>query len=140
MSGSFAVHTWQPGDHGRPIAIAYPDRKNSMYINNVGATTAALLEQLSPQVEAVAVPDGGASRSLIIPGTPENEPTIVVAERNPVYRRYPTSDGTAHYIWSDLANLLRVDIPWWSFLLERSRRDAGLAARQPRNTRHAVCP
>lgn len=115
--GSFAVHTWQPGDDGRPIAIAYPDRENSIHINNVGAATAALLEQLSPQVEAVAVPDGGASRSLIIPGTPENEPTIVVAERNPVYRRYPTSDGTAHYVWSDLANLLRVDIPWWSFLL-----------------------
>src|SRR5258708_1206998 len=93
------------------------ERPHLLVIHNVPSPRPHPPAHRPPRAAAVASPERGPSRHLIRPGPPENEPTIVAAERNPVYRRYPTSDGTAHYIWSDLANLPRVDIPWWSFLL-----------------------
>ncbi|SPX94888.1 Uncharacterised protein [Mycobacterium xenopi] len=115
--GTFAIHTWQPGDGGAPIAIAYPDRNNMMHANDVAATAAALLAQLAPQIAAVAVPNGETTACVITPGGVESEPTVVVAERNSVHREDPVDYGAARYKWSDLANLLRVDIPWWASLL-----------------------
>ena len=35
-----------------------------------------------------------------------------------MYRPDPVSHGASRYRWPDLANLLRVDIPWWSALLQ----------------------
>ena len=117
--GNFAVHTWQPADNGQPIAIAYPDRENTMDINNVTDTAAALLTKcLPPQIGAVAVPNGETTPRFNTGRIEsEDEPTVVVAERNPVYRRDPVRPGAARYTWSDLANLLRVDIPWWTYPL-----------------------
>jgi hypothetical protein len=115
--GSFAIHIWQPADGDQPIAIAYPDRENTMNIHNVARCTADLLKCLPPKIDAVAVPNGETSPRKVDGDKYEYEPTIVVAERNPGYRRDPISHGAARYAWSDLANLLRVDIPWWSHLL-----------------------
>lgn len=116
--GNFAIHTWQPADNGPLIAIAYPDRENGMNIHDVEETAAALLKDLAPKIEAVAVPNGETtSPPPSAGGERRNEPTVVVVERNRVYRADRVRCGGARYKWSDLANLLRVDIPWWSYLL-----------------------
>jgi hypothetical protein len=96
--GIFAVHTWQPADNGQPVAIAYPDRENTMDIHNVADTAAALLNCLAPNISAVAVPNGETT-ARFIPGRreSEDEPTVVVAERSPVYRRDPVRPGAARY-------------------------------------------
>lgn len=69
------------------------------------------------------MPNGEVS---VRPAT-ENAPTTVVvdrlnvehdgAERKPVYRHNPIGPYANYYSWADLANLLRVDIPWWSPLV-----------------------
>lgn len=114
--GSFAVHIWQPGDGGARIAIAYPDRLNTMHYNNVADTAAELLRQISPQVAALAMPTSETVQCVTASGAVEDQPTLVVAERNQVYRPDPIGSIAARYNWSDLANLLRVDIPWWAQL------------------------
>lgn len=118
--GNFAVHVWQPADGGPPIAIAYPDRENTMHVHDVDKVAATLLDEkhLPPQISAVAVPNGETTTWNGPDGRGETTPTVVVAERNPTYRVDPVSHGAARYRWPDLANLLRVDIPWWSSLLE----------------------
>lgn len=125
--GNFAIHTWQPADTGPPIAIAYPDRENRMTTNDAADTAVELLKLLPPEIAALAVPNGEATPRIIGPGKTEDEPTVVVvdrvdiehgvAQRNRVYRPRPTGRHAAYYHWSDLANLLRVDIPWWSQLV-----------------------
>ncbi|MDV3133339.1 helix-turn-helix domain-containing protein [Mycobacterium sp. 29Ha] len=116
--GNFAVHTWQPADNGALIAVAYPDGENTMNIHDVEETAAELLKCVPPKIEAVAVPNGETtSPPLSAGGERREEPTVVVVERNRVYRGDPVRCGGARYKWSDLANLLRVDIPWWSPLL-----------------------
>lgn len=116
--GNFAVHTWQPADGGPPIAIAYPDRENTMTVHNVDKSAATLLEEhLPPNISAVAVPNGETAAINSPDGDQETSPTVVVAERNRVHRDDPVTHGAARYRWPELANLLRVDIPWWSALL-----------------------
>lgn len=125
--GNFAVHTWQPDDSGPPVAIAYPDRENVMTTNDAADTAVDLLKLLPPEIAALAIPNGEASPCIIAPGEIEDEPTIVVVDRaslkrnvgepNRVYRPRSTGPYAAYYRWSDLANLLRVDIPWWSQLV-----------------------
>ncbi len=118
--GNFAVHVWQPADGGPPIAIAYPDRENTMKLHNVEKVARDLLKEkhLPPQIEAVAVPNGETTSCAGPDGARQDSPTVVVAERNPVHRPDAVPHETARYRWPDLANLLRVDIPWWSALLE----------------------
>lgn len=121
--GNFAIHTWQPADTGPPIAIAYPDRENVMATKDAAHIAVDLLTLLDPKIAAVAVPNGEIS---VRPAT-ENPPTIVVvdrlntehdvAERKPVYRHNPIGPYANYYSWADLANLLRVDVPWWSELV-----------------------
>lgn len=125
--GRFAVHSWQPSDGGRQVAIAYPDRENTVHINNAAAMPGALLDQLPARIEAVAVPNGEAASLYSSTEPTQTAPLVVVAERNPVYRHDPVGHGAARYRWWDLANLLRVDIPWWSPLL--NELDAMLAWR-----------
>lgn len=115
--GHFAVHTWQPADAGPPIAIAYPDRENHMNTSDTARTAVDLLKLLPHEIAALAVPNGEASPSITGPGKTEDQPTIVVLERHPAYRPHPSGQGTSYYRWADLANLLRVDIPWWSQLV-----------------------
>jgi hypothetical protein len=115
--GTFAVHAWQPADGAPPIAIAYPDRKNTMNIHTVEKSAATLLDYLPPHIKMVAVPNGETSSCAGPNGGSQNSPTILVVERNPVYRHDPVSHGASRYRWPELANLLRVDIPWWSALL-----------------------
>ncbi|TXI56462.1 hypothetical protein [Mycolicibacterium mageritense] len=115
--GNFAVHTWQPADGGPPIAIAYPDRENTMLGHDADDAAEALLTHLPPHIAAVAVPNAETTLRIGPDGRQEDEPTIVVAERDPVHRRDPVGQRSSRYRWSDLANLLRVDIPWWTPLL-----------------------
>lgn len=112
-SGHFAVHIWQPADAGPPVAIAYPDRENCMKIIDGAEIASSVLNKfLPPEVTALAVAIGETAPPEA-DFTSEHEPTIVVAERNPVYRPRPAGRDASYYRWSDLANLLRVDIPWW---------------------------
>lgn len=125
--GNFAIHTWQPADTGGPVAIAYPDRENVMHANDVADTTVDLLRLLPPEIAALAVPNGESSLHTTSPGHVEHAPTVVVvdrldveqagARRKRVYRHRPIGPYAAYYSWADLANLLRLDIPWWSQLV-----------------------
>ncbi|BBN50882.1 hypothetical protein [Mycobacterium avium] len=125
--GYFAIHTWQPADAGPLIAIAYPDRENRMTTSDAAKIAVEILKLLPLEIAALAVPNGEAFPRIIGPGEIEDEPTIVVldrisiegdvAERNRPYRPHPAGRGTSYYRWADLANLLRVDIPWWSQLV-----------------------
>lgn len=117
--GYFAVHLWQPADGGSPIAIGYPDRENTVTVHDADKAANELLNghHLPPEISAVAVPNGEATSVQSADGW-QDSPTVVVVERNTVYRPDPVSHGASRYRWPDLANLLRVDIPWWSALLE----------------------
>ncbi|OHV03539.1 helix-turn-helix transcriptional regulator [Mycobacterium talmoniae] len=128
--GRFAIHTWRPSDGAGPVAIAYPDRENTLHINNVPKAAAALLNQLPPRIDAVAVPNG--ETASLPDDRSQTAPIVVVAERQPVYRYDPVDHGAARYKWWDLANLLRVDLPWWSPLL--NDLDAMLAWRPGAST------
>lgn len=125
--GNFAVHIWQPADAGPPAAIAYPDRENLMTTDEVADTAVDLLKLLPPEAAALAVPNGKTLRCPVEADKTEYEPTVVVVDRvdvdhpvdgrNRVFRPRPTGAHASYYRWSDLANLLRVDIPWWPQLI-----------------------
>lgn len=126
--GDFAVHVWRPGDGGPLVAMAYPDRHVQMA--NSDQVIAAILEQLGPQVSAAAICNGEAtSVSRARPGqnpaverTDDLQPCLMVAERTTEY--FPHALGpfgaqnVSRYWWTDLVNLLRVDLPWWPSHLE----------------------
>lgn len=111
--GHFAIHTWAPSDGAGPIAIAYPDRENTTHVSNAARTAAALYSHLSRTVTAVAVPNG-ESHPVFHSDSTEVEPVLIVSEQPKAYRHSSSGHGTARYNWTDLVNLLRTDLPWWS--------------------------
>lgn len=114
--GRFAVHTWQPGDTGAPIAIAYPDRLTHFYDPPEAAEQ--LFKQLPRRTEAIALPNREAvSTSSAFDPDNQTAPLLVVIERNSAYRPDPVAGRATRYNWFDLVNLLRTDVPWWSPLL-----------------------
>ncbi|WP_100514330.1 hypothetical protein [Mycobacteroides abscessus] len=117
---NFAVHYWQPADSRGPIAIAYPG------VGSGGSEwkyAPALLNQM-PNVSAVAVVTDEMS---IARGQAGWQVAVGVVERgDPPLKELgipspvKNSDGTplvAEWGWFALANLLRVDLPWWASLL-----------------------
>lgn len=115
--GNFAVHLWQPGDGGPRVAMAYAD--NFVDSGLPAKDVAAILAQLDTDIAAVALANHEAtSLSTYVPGqdpvSDGDQPCLVVAERHAQY--FPDSagiDGVSRYWWTELANLLRTDIPWW---------------------------
>lgn len=120
--GDFAVHLWRPGDGGSLVAMAYADRHADT--SQPARAAANILEQLDTAVGAVAIFNGESTavrlgRQL----THHEQPCLMVAER-PDVQYYPDPLGplgeqnVSRYWWTDLVNLLRVDLPWWPTHLE----------------------
>lgn len=119
--GDFAVHLWRPGDGGPLVAMAYADRYTN--ISDPAAAAATILDQLDTEVAAVALFNGESTS--VRTGqqlTRQEQPCLMVAERHAQY--YPDPLGplgeqnVSRYWWTDLVNLLRVDLPWWPGNLE----------------------
>lgn len=125
------AHAWDPHDSRGLIAIAYPVRDCHQAMGEGAA--AALLGALT-WASAVAVPSGhdveAASDSVVQPG-------IWLADARVARERHGVGVVTGHYGWGDLANLLRVELPWWSGSLRD--RDAMLSWR-PGDSRIEISP
>lgn len=101
----FAVHAWDPRDNRGRIAIAYPVR------DCPGGNTPQAAHQLMVRLSwasAVVVPadeDTPVSWGKV-------QPVVWVADG----RRNGTDPETftERHTWGDVANLLRIDVPWWS--------------------------
>ena len=133
----FVTHHWRPADGRGPIALAYPGPPAGGG-DTVWTHAAALLETLPSLTAVVLVTDDVCDGQ---------QPAIGVAERgNPPWEelgvtcRTKAHSGTpavAELGWDDLANLLRVDIPWWPPLL----RDIGqMTAWRPGVARQRIRP
>lgn len=101
----FAVHAWDPRDDRGRIAIAYPVR------DCPGANTPHAAHQLMVALSwasAVIVPAGEDTPRR----SGQVQPVVWVADG----RRIGTDPETyaERHTWGDVANLLRVDLPWWS--------------------------
>ncbi|GJO56170.1 hypothetical protein MML61_27565 (plasmid) [Mycobacterium marinum] len=112
-TAEFALHHWQPADGRGIIAIAYPGP-----IDELRWGDADLLLQQRPTVSAVAL----VTHEISIPYDHDGwQAAIGVAERGqpPLRQLRITQQSTnvAEWGWYTLANLLRVDLPWWSPLL-----------------------
>lgn len=109
----FVVHHWLPSDGRGKVAIAYvvDFEKASLYQRHA----VRLLEHLD-DVTAVAIP---TSEITWLPGSDRKQLTMVVADHTKaVLPEGATVDlGARRCGWFDVANLLRVDIPWWPFHL-----------------------
>lgn len=107
------VHIWQPADDRGPVAVAYGDAGNSARAAMWAPRLLALLES----VAAVAVV---SEEMHPLPGsvTPRGwQADLVVADRRP--GAGPAGVAVERYGWFDLANLLRVNLPWWPAGLRR---------------------
>jgi hypothetical protein len=121
--GDFAVHLWRPGDGGPSVAMVYADRHTP--IARPDNAVAAILERLDRDVAAAALCDGEETSIRVWrhPDVPAGElsgqeqPTLMVADRHTRYRLHPVGEfgppNVSRYWWTDLVNLLRVDLPWW---------------------------
>ncbi|TEA09079.1 hypothetical protein [Mycobacteroides salmoniphilum] len=115
--GDFAVHVWQPGDGGARVAMAYAD--NFVEPGPPAKDVAAILSRLDESIAAVALANNEitALRTSIPGQDPVDDgyqPCLVVADRHTKYLPDPAGvDGVSRYWWTELANLLRTDIPWW---------------------------
>lgn len=105
----FVVHHWLPSDGRGKIAIAYliDIQQAGLYERHARR----LLDHLD-DVTAVAIP---MTELTWLPGSDHKQLTMVVADHtDAVLREGATVDlGARRYGWFDVANLLRVDIPWW---------------------------
>lgn len=145
--GDFAVHIWRPGDAAGDIAVAYASWDAELHPGKPEEAAASILKRLH-QVTAVAIWNGEArSVQLYRPGVDEhpdltsaNQPLVAVAERDPIYLEDPAgalTPNVSRYWWTDLANLLRVDVPWWP----RSLADVGsILAWRPGDRLQSIVP
>lgn len=140
----FVVHAWDPRDGRGRIAIAYPVR------DWPGATTLQAARQLMVHLSwasAVVVP---ADEDAHL-GWGKPQPAVWVADG----RRIGTAPEpfAQRHTWGDIANLLRVDVPWWSpglrdrdaMLTWRPDDDSlpiepGTAERDPQALRNILAP
>lgn len=137
----FAVHVWNPADGRGLIAVAYPGPHS--FWGSPWAYAAALLADLPPAITAVAL----VTNEVVGRGDGGWQGAIGVAERGrPALEELGVSfpvkarDGrvpVAEMRWNDLANLLRVDIPWWGPLL---RDVSSMALWRPGTPRQAIRP
>lgn len=114
-STTWIVHVWQPADERGLVALAYTDGGISQ------------LDALKSAPQLLKVLDSASAVVVIseewkpLPGnvSPHRfQAEIVVAERRPGSN---DSGGVVidTYGWFDLANLLRVNLPWWPIGLRR---------------------
>lgn len=116
----FAVHTWEPADGRGRVAVAY-----GVSFTERGKQWAPRLLDALHKTSAVAVI---TDDKCTLAGELWSQAQIVVAERGLT----PQLLG-----WFDLANLLRVDLPWWP----RGLRDVeAMAAWRPGSARQAIRP
>lgn len=107
------VHIWQPADDRGPVAVAYGD----VMTTGRAAHWAPRLLQVLESVTAVAVV---SDEMRPLPG--EVSPPGWQAELAVAERQHGAPPGTAIVEtcgWFDLANLLRVNLPWWPAGLRR---------------------
>ncbi len=136
----FVIHVWNPTDGRGLIAVAYPGP------NHPGGSTwgyaASLLADLPESITAVAlVTDEVSTRRDGWQGA------IGVAERGrpaldelKITQQLPARNdraAVAEMGWDNLANLLRIDIPWWGPLL---RDTQAMCAWRPGTPRQKIRP
>ncbi|MHA7658413.1 hypothetical protein ACX9NJ_23520 [Mycobacterium sp. ML2] len=109
------VHFWQPADDRGRVIVAYPDQPWSI---DVACDLAALIAGQHPGISAVVVVTDSESRTPD-PEHPERDDPrrhrgIGVWDKN-LARPGDDPDGRWRYYfsWSDLAYLLRTDVPYW---------------------------
>lgn len=134
----FAIHVWNPSDHRGLIAVAYPAQLEGQ----PWAYAAALLADLPESITAVALVTDDVSMR-----TDGWQTALGVAERGhpalderQIQNQIPARDGRAPVVemgWDYLANLLRVDIPWWGPLL---RDMQAMCAWRPGTPRQKIRP
>lgn len=115
----FVVHHWLPADGKGVVAIAYALESDQMGLHEERARE--LLEHLD-DVSAVAIP---TTEMMWKPGQGHQMRVLVADHSKPVLSEGTKDLGALAYGWFDLANLLRVDIPWWPWHLRD--RDAMLS-------------
>jgi hypothetical protein len=111
----YVAYEWLPGDYVGPVFLAFPIDDSAGALNLRRA--AQLYEKLGT---TVAIPTGDDN---LVRQELDTQPALFVVDgRKPL--QAPTY-GAEIYGWLDLANLLRVDLPWWPFALRH--REAMLA-------------
>lgn len=110
-----AVHYWLPSDDRGHIAVVYFG--GAMLAKETQWVAVDILER-SPWVSAVVVPsDSGAGwpdPHFPDPFSPQRHREVAVAQRGQYDAEFDGEVGWLdRFSWSDLANLLRVDVPYW---------------------------
>lgn len=107
---AFALHAWQPADGRGPVAIAYPEELSHAASPYEIQEVAARFPALSAIAFATAL-----TTNVAHPWNEERQPQIFVYDRD-YTGPFPDNHGQGWpgYGWFDLANLLRVDLPWFS--------------------------
>lgn len=134
----FAIHVWNPSDHRGLIAVAYPGQLEGQ----PWGYAAALLADLPESITAVAlVTDDVSMRhdgwQTALGVAERGRPAL---DERQIQNQIPARDGRAPVVemgWDYLANLLRVDIPWWGPLL---RDMQAMCAWRPGTPRQKVRP
>lgn len=111
MGWAYALHAWQPADGRGLVAVAYPE-----YLSH--AASKVEIEQVAerfPNLTAIAFVTG-TSTNVAHPWSQERQPEIYVYDRGYTgpFLRDDYGRASFGYGWFDLANLLRVDLPWFS--------------------------
>ncbi|WP_071289353.1 hypothetical protein [Mycolicibacterium llatzerense] len=109
-----ALHYWRPGDGRGDIIVAYLNEPTAMPVAN---THAQAIAAMRPGVSCVVVPSHGWT-TLPRPGDdPLGTPHLAVgvADINPTAPPglAPLTGRAGQFSWAELANLLRVDVPYW---------------------------
>ena len=104
----FVVHAWDPPDGRGHIAIGYPVR------DCPDAATAQAARRLHAQLSwasAVVIPANESARL----GRRYWQPTVWVADGRGagIWTRIEGIAGVERAVWADVANLLRITLPWW---------------------------
>lgn len=106
------VHIWQPADDRGPVAVAYSD--DALGLHTAARWAPRLLEVLDSVAAVAVITDELQTLRSEAATSPLWQATIVVADR-----QAPGGAVIQNYGWFDLANLLRVNLPWWPVGLRR---------------------
>lgn len=107
------LHLWQPADDRGRVIVAYPDQPWAI---NVARDLAALIAGQRPDASAVVVVTDYESRT---PDPEHPDRADPMSHRGvAVWDHITRADGAnarwrEHFSWSDLAYLLRTDVPYW---------------------------
>ncbi|ORJ52703.1 hypothetical protein B5M45_30405 [Mycobacterium simiae] len=108
------LHFWQPADDRGRVIVAYPDQTWSV---DVARDLAALIAGQHTDVSTVVVVTDSESRTPDPEHPDRNDPRshrgIGVWDSLGQSGDGPESVGREYFSWSDLAYLLRTDVPYW---------------------------